>query len=140
MNRIIFGAGLALLGIGVGYRALFGAVTFPTAGAGCAFRTDVAAFFTGCFIGEVIADGAPLVFIAMNRRGNCFANSSGGARTGIPAGNRVASVIAAVTFQSVDVFHILISVVAVSGLALFGEGMRGRTNGVVIIVIVVVKQ
>ena len=33
LNRIIFGAGLALLGIGVGYRALFGAVAFPTIGA-----------------------------------------------------------------------------------------------------------
>ena len=121
-------------------RTIFGAVTFPTTGAGRAFRTDVAAFFTGCFIGEVIADGAPLVFIATNRRGNCFANSSGGARTGIPAGNRVASVIATVTFGAVSFFHILVGIVAVSGLALFGEGMRGRTNGVVIIVIVVVKQ
>ena len=67
------------------------------------------------------------------------ADFAGGAGS-IPAGCCIAGVAAAVTFQSVDVFHILVGIVAVSGLALFGEGMRGRTNGVVIIVIVVVKQ
>ena len=143
LNRIIFDAGLALLGIGVGYRALFGAVTLPAVRAGRTFRTDVAAFFTGCFISEVIADGAAGYLIAgaaAIRQGDRFVTGFAGGAGRVPTSGCVAGVGAAITFQSGDVFHILIGIVAVSGLALFGKGMRGRTNGIVIIVIVVIKQ
>ena len=48
-------------------RTIFGAVAFPTAGAGRAFRTDVAVDFTGCFIGKCIIGRALGVSVALNR-------------------------------------------------------------------------
>ena len=120
-----------ILGI-IATRALGITVWYPAVGVGGVFSADVTGVF--CFAGYLIcitASRATGYFVTFNRRADGCAGFSCRTGAGIPAGSRVAGIIAAVALIVAGSESFLLGVVALSGAALSCLGIIRTIFGAV---------